>query len=113
MIKDERPYQTWEFDEETSEGIKRYAKAHGITGDEVVQLVVNNISMMAYSKDKEELWEKIHNLEEKIDEIREKEAILWKESSQILEKSNKYLQKLIDEEGSYSIDNLFELKKKK
>lgn len=113
MIKDERPYQTWEFDEETSEEIKRYAKAQGITGDEVVQLAVNNISMMAYSKDKEELREKINNLEEKIDEIHEKEAILLDESSQILEKSKKYLQKLIDEERSYSIDKLFELKKKK
>lgn len=98
MIKDERPYQTWEFDEETSEGIKRYAKAHGITGDEVVQLAVNDISMMSYSKDKEELWEKINNLEEKIAEIQEKEEILWDESLQILEKSNKYLQKRIDEE---------------
>lgn len=108
MIKDERPYQTWEFDEETSEGIERYAKAHGITGDEVVQLVVNDVSIMYYSKAKEELWEKINNLQEKIDEIQEKEEILWDESLQILEKSNKYLQKLIDEERSYSIDKLFE-----
>lgn len=95
MIKDERSYQTWEFDEETSEGIKRCAKAHGITGDEVVQLVVNNISMIGYSKDKEELREKINNLQEKIDEIHEKEDILLDESLQILEKSNKYLQKNI------------------
>lgn len=108
MIKDERIDQTWEFDEETSEEIKRCAKAHGITGDEVVQLAVNTISMMGYSKDKEELREKINNLQEKIDEIHEKEGILWDESSQILEKSHKYLQKLIDEERSYSIDNLFE-----
>ena len=108
MIKDERPYQTWEFDEETSEGIERYAKAHGITGDEVVQLVVNSVSMRCYSKYKEELREKINNLEEKIDEIHEKEDILLDESLQILEKSNKYLQKLIDEERSYSTDKLFE-----